>query len=308
MDYNIEVDSEPGKGSVFTLTMSMGLSETSPKEAAERAVAAKCLSGLKSLVASSDGIARKALCGILADMGMSVASVDSIEDALGRVKSSDGEEGFDIVFVDGVILSGDWLEFVESFKRENASHKTLLCIISSVTAFNERRKIKELSGVVFVRKPVCPFRLQTLLFSSLKDFQGETEASIESGELLFNGKLVLVVEDNDISRKFVSRALKKFGCEVDEAANGKLAVDKMELGSVYDLVIMDCHMPLMDGFAATKSIREMETAGRHVKILAMTAMASEEDRLECLNAGMDDYISKPVRIKDIKDKLKSLLA
>jgi CheY-like chemotaxis protein len=106
---------------------------------------------------------------------------------------------------------------------------------------------------------------------------------------------VLVAEDNAINQKVAMRLLEKLGCRVDVAATGKEAVEMIEL-LPYDLVFMDCQMPEMDGFEATRLVRQKEmVTGRHVPIVAMTAHAMQGDRENCLAAGMDDYIAKPVQ-------------
>src|SRR5262249_46491570 len=106
---------------------------------------------------------------------------------------------------------------------------------------------------------------------------------------------VLVVEDNVVNQKVVVRLLEKLGCRIDVAANGHEAIT-MLAQMAYDLVFMDCQMPEMDGFAATEAIRQREVcSGQHIPIIAMTANALQGDRERCLEAGMDDYISKPVK-------------
>ena len=113
---------------------------------------------------------------------------------------------------------------------------------------------------------------------------------------------MLLAEDEPITRKLLHRHLVTQGYQVLEASNGKEAVEAVKKNT-YDLILMDCQMPEMDGYEATREIRKLEGEKRHTPIIAMTAHALEGDREKCLAAGMDDYISKPVR----KEKLKEVL-
>jgi signal transduction histidine kinase/CheY-like chemotaxis protein len=117
---------------------------------------------------------------------------------------------------------------------------------------------------------------------------------------------VLVVEDNDVNQEVAATILRKLGCSVEVAGDGKQAVE-MAVRNPYDLIFMDCQMPGMDGFEATAEIRRREAAsGHHAKIVAMTAHSMDEDKDRCLGAGMDDYISKPATYEDFQAVLKRL--
>jgi CheY-like chemotaxis protein len=117
---------------------------------------------------------------------------------------------------------------------------------------------------------------------------------------------VLLAEDNIVNQKLAVRMLEKLGCRVDVAADGQEAITMLAM-LPYDLVFMDCEMPELDGYAATREIRRREGPSRHTPIIAMTAHAMAGDREKCLGAGMDDYISKPVHMVNLEEALRRWL-
>jgi len=134
----------------------------------------------------------------------------------------------------------------------------------------------------------------------------EADAAALEGKMKMESSRVLVVEDNDVNQEVAATILRKLGCVVEVAGNGKQAVKMAEITS-YDLIFMDCQMPGMDGFEATGEIRKYEeTSGHHSKIVAMTAHTTDEDRERCLTAGMDDYIGKPATYEDFQAVLRRL--
>ena len=175
---------------------------------------------------------------------------------------------------------------------------------------HDRERLK-IAG--YIMKPVT----QSELFNLIVDVMGlssngqleESNPREAPSEILARRKLnVLLAEDNKVNQTLAIRMLEKQGHHVDLANDGKEAV-VMSGSGTYDLILMDVQMPIMDGLDATRAIRDREQqagVGEHVLIVAMTAHAMKGDRELCIAAGMDDYLSKPIRMKEFSEKLKSL--
>ena len=134
---------------------------------------------------------------------------------------------------------------------------------------------------------------------------GENSNNHKNGSR-FAGRRVLLVEDNIVNQKVAAALLKKLGCRVDVAANGREALALIEQ-LPYELVFMDCQMPELDGYQATRELRLLEGAVSHTPIVALTAGAMAEDRERCMQAGMDDYLSKPVRPRQLSEMVAKYL-
>ncbi len=127
----------------------------------------------------------------------------------------------------------------------------------------------------------------------------------EEDNLRLEGSKILLVEDSRINQAFVEEVLAQLACNVTTVSNGQEALDTLS-GQTYDLVLMDCQMPVMDGFEATKRICALKGRGaidKDLPVLALTANAMKGDRQRCMDAGMNDYITKPVRKKELKEKI-----
>jgi CheY-like chemotaxis protein len=161
----------------------------------------------------------------------------------------------------------------------------------------------------FIAKPTRRRHLEAIVLGTLgRDLGAAGTPDPASLSVAMNGHdtrglRVLVAEDNEINHKVIARMLKKLGHEVDVVFNGLEAVEACARGG-YDLVLMDCQMPEMDGYAATGMIRQQPGRYGRVPIIALTADASTADRDRCLAAGMDDFLGKPVRPRDLADTLR----
>jgi CheY-like chemotaxis protein len=159
-------------------------------------------------------------------------------------------------------------------------------------------------------KPVRPFELSSSIRYAM-EYSSKTEKKVESFPTLefaeFRKKKLLVVEDNIINQKIAQIMLEKIGFIVDVVANGHEAVESIKIIE-YDLILMDCQMPVMDGFDATKAIRKLEKqqiikSKKAITIIAMTANVMKGDEEKCIECGMDDYLSKPINPNELHSSL-----
>jgi signal transduction histidine kinase/DNA-binding response OmpR family regulator len=218
---------------------------------------------------------------------------------------------YDIILVDWYMPELDGLEMVKEIEKITDNIPDVVVISSA--DWNEIREEAVKNNITrHIMKPIFP----SVLYDEISNIVGVTEEQTEDNEYElensanWEGKNVLLVEDNDMNRMIVLGLLEDSGIEFTEVVNGYLALREFETNpDKYDLILMDVQMPVMDGLTATKKIRTTPNIDRakSVPIVAMTANAFNEDRIECLNAGMDDYISKPIDIKELYRVLRDFL-
>jgi CheY-like chemotaxis protein len=187
-----------------------------------------------------------------------------------------------------------------------------IILLTSMGHWSEIQKTEGVGVDACLLKPVRQSQLMSVLAATwTKKFSPECGRPQEShqarpnAERLFGGTnfRVLLAEDNVVNQKVAVRMLERFGLRVDVACNGQEAVRMVKL-LPYDLIFMDCQMPEMDGYEATGAIRRLEESQRHVPIIALTAEAMDDARERCLQAGMDDHITKPIRPKDLAESVR----
>jgi two-component system sensor histidine kinase/response regulator len=160
-------------------------------------------------------------------------------------------------------------------------------------------------SVLFVAKPMRRPALLLAIESAIRDHYLERISHPPLPEKFGSGVVrILVAEDNKVNQLIARLFLEKLGCQIEIVENGRDACAAVERGG-YDLVFMDCHMPIMDGFDATRRIRQMQAGGPRTPIIALTAAVLEEERQQCYEAGMDDFLSKPLSPADLKRALRN---
>ncbi len=314
MGGEIWVESSEGQGSAFHFTALFATAEMQ-SQAASPGVAAE-LHGLSLLVVDDNETNRRILCEMTRGWGMRPVPAESGAAALAVLETAQ-QNGtpFRAILIDATMPGMDGFELAErirtGIKRNPFQTEATVLMLTSGGRPGEAKRCRQLGISAYLLKPVGKADLLAAILKALSLHQAETNASVplvtrhtlrESAHKL----RILVAEDNQVNQAVIMRALQKMGHTPVLAENGKAAVASASTEK-FDLVFMDVQMPEMDGLAATAAIRQSEkVSGLHLPIFAMTAHAMKGDRERCLEAGMDGYITKPVRFSDIEQTLAGL--
>jgi PAS domain S-box-containing protein len=295
MGGRIEMTSEPGKGSRFEIVLTL------EKVLAASPPVLRELAELRVLVADPNRAVRTAIAGPLRWLGARVEEAASGDEAVTRLLGAPKADPFSVALVDLQMRDALGAAIGARIRAESALATLRLVLLGSATERGDAERLQADRSAAVVTKPV---RLAPLLHALRSLLQGPSapEAKAERPGALprvepLAGMRVLLAEDNPVNQKVGRKLLERLGCRVDTALNGNEALAALERAS-YDAILMDCQMPELDGYEATREIRERERSaaqGRRIPIIAMTANAMSGDRDACLAAGMDDYLSKPVK-------------
>jgi len=316
MGGEIGVDSEPGKGSTFWFTVTLLSQPLEGKSDVEQLM--KSLVGLRGLIVDDNAVNRAILKNQLRSWGMSCDTAENGFQALEKLQESAGAgKPYDVAILDWHMPEMDGIELTRHIRREYGKKDLLLLMLSSAPFDEESVKATEAGVDLYLSKPVR----QSLLFSCLSTLREEAVAAAagEGGEqgvgpagvqsLPFRAR-ILLVEDNLVNQDVAREMLHYMNCRVEVAENGRAALD-IAARQEFDLILMDCHMPEMDGFAAAAEIRRREaekgTKGR-VPIIALTGDVQTGVREQCQAAGMDDFLGKPFYMNDLQNMLGRWLA
>jgi PAS domain S-box-containing protein len=296
----IGVESAPGGGSTFWFTARL---KRQPD--ARPGAAARPLQGRLALVACASETVCAILGGQLEASGMIVRTAHDLKHARGTLEDESSDD-IDLVVVDAALPGLDlpgWVREVRA--RSRAARVVVLAPIGARIA-TEGADAPDAVLTKPVRPSVLEARLLALLTGEplVTDPEPSGAGEVEPDP---HAPLVLVVEDNDINRAVAVRTLERLGYRAASARNGAEAVEKF-VPETYAAVLMDCQMPVMDGYEATAQLRAAEAGRPPTPIVAMTAGALAGDRERCLAAGMDDYISKPVAFEDLAAALRRWVA
>ncbi|OQA35069.1 MAG: Signal transduction histidine-protein kinase BarA [Betaproteobacteria bacterium ADurb.Bin341] len=309
MGGTIHVESQLGKGSHFTFTACLGVQDDSKQE--RRTALPAELKGMRVLVVDDNPSAREILSATLESFSFEVNQAASGEEGLAELENSADKQPYQLVLMDWKMPGMDGIEASERIKTNDKISQTPSILMVTAYGREDVSSRAESAGIDgFLVKPVSHSSLLDAIMDTLGQKSDDRsclllKAPRDSEELkAIRGARVLLVEDNRINQQVATELLEEAGMLVTLAENGKKSLKAVQ-SSNFDLVFMDIQMPEMDGHTATREIRKWEKAGEHcrVPIVAMTAHAMAGEREKCLEAGMDDYLTKPID----QDRLIALL-
>jgi len=307
MGGNIHVESALGAGSTFSFTSSFEKQETQSHEDS-RTVPMGMLTGARALIVESTAINRGILHAQMSNWGMTnrvaatpAQAIDMLAQAAARGAP------YDIAIIDVGLPGMDALELARSIRSSAAIAKVRLVMLSRRQVDIRNARVAGIDACL--AKPVRQSVLYECLVNVMAGQPQEAAAAkavyepvnVVPGGMRGN---ILLVEDNLINQQVALGMLQSQGYSVTVANNGREAL-AAHAQDAFDLILMDCHMPEMDGFEATREIRgrELSSIGKRVPVIAVTANAMAQDREECLKAGMDDHLSKPFSMLTLQDML-----
>jgi PAS domain S-box-containing protein len=312
MGGEIGVESVPDKGSTFHFLIPLA---KQPKETQRPLPPPESLAGRRILIVDDNATNRFVLREMLYHQGCEVSDAGNGTEAMHLLREAAAAgQPYDLAILDMMMPEIDGETLGRNIQADPAIAGTLLVMLTSIGERGDAVRLKEAGFTSYLTKPVRGSQLYQCLGMALglRDSGADTKkAPLVTVHTLAEHRRrlrVLVAEDNVVNQMVALKILEKLGCLGEAVSNGQEALDALERGG-YDLVLMDIQMPEMDGIAATQAIRERESvSGAHIPIIAMTAHAMAGDRERCLGAGMDNYVSKPVRAPELAEKIDKVIA
>ena len=303
MGGRIEVRSEPGVGSCFHFELTAGLAEDAGTEAN---LPPEELNGLRVLIVEDNPTNRTILQNQVASWGAFQGSAEDGFQALEILRATAARgEAYDLALIDMKMPGMNGIELALAIKADPAISAMRLIMLSSMMSSGEVAAAKKAGILNYLTKPVRQADLCRAVLDALgAPRSAPPRAPVSEIAQPAHGTRVLLAEDNTVNQMVAVAMLNKLGCIVEVVRNGREALAAMTPGR-FDIVLMDCQMPEMDGFEATRTLRTLEAEGGRARIpvIALTANALEGDRERCLNAGMDDYLAKPYKPEHLKNML-----
>lgn len=303
MGGTIKVTSRQGEGSEFIVTVPL---KKLAKEEVE--VRVKEMEGLHALVVDDDFNTCDSVSNMLIQIGMRAEWTMSGREAILRTRQAlSRNDEYRVYVIDWLVPDMNGVEIVRQIRREVGESAPII-ILTAYDWADIEDEAKEAGVTAFCSKPLFLSDLRRCLLNILRPQKEDPVELMKRKDL--QGQRLLLVEDIDLNREIACEILSEAGFIIEEAENGKIAVEQLqEKGAgYYSLVLMDIQMPVMDGYAATRSIRALEDQElASIPIIAMTADAFQEDKKRALDAGMNAHISKPIEVGKLLDELEKIL-
>jgi signal transduction histidine kinase/CheY-like chemotaxis protein len=314
MGGKIWVESEVRRGSEFHFTAKLGLAHAKPAEPGALAPMVN-LSGVKVLVVDDNRTNRRILEGMLKRWEMNAASVEGAEEALEQLCAALAMgDPFELILTDMHMPKMDGFALVERIRQRPELSAATIMMLTSAGHRGDAARCEELGVSAYLLKPIRQSLLREAVARVLgtKEQEGAipliTRHSLQGSQKPSASLRILLAEDNLVNQRLAMRLLEKRGHSVVVAGNGRETFAAFESGG-FDLILMDLQMPEMDGFEATAAIRDREReGGNRISIVALTAHAMKGDREKCLAAGMDGYLTKPIRPQELDELLEFYVA
>ena len=308
MGGEIGVDSVEGQGSTFWLRLTLPVAE------ALRPLPQARLEDTRVLIVDDLEVNLRILQGLMAHDRMQVTAVTNAADALDRLRAAAAAgEAFQLAVLDFMMpqVDGEALMRAIRVEPDPVVARIPAVLLSSSGQKGDAMTYSEMGFSGYLAKPVEATALRRVLATVLamkgevvsaetlvtRHLVEETETPPQEKVTRLSGR-ILMAEDVAANQKVARLMLERFGLDVDIAGNGREAVDRAQRAR-YDLILMDCQMPELDGYDATREIRAGEVAGQHIPIVALTAHALADERQKCLDCGMDDFLTKPFRMREL---------
>lgn len=299
MEGSIDCQSEQGKGTTFTVVLDLPIAEQQRGEMK--------LEGLEVLIVDDDAVLLETAVDTMQSLGLAVEQASNGLEALGMITHRECTgKNYDIVILDLKMPDIDGIETIRRIRAEIKSNVPIL-LISAYSWSDIEDQAKDAGANGFLSKPLFRSTLYDKISETLGTKTQSAESENDDSDLA--GMNILIAEDNDINWEIISALLSMYGITTERAENGRICLEKVQQAEKgkYNLVFMDIQMPEMNGLDATRAIRALEDSwASAIPIVAMTADAFSENISECLEAGMNGHIAKPIDIKLVINMIRKI--
>jgi CheY-like chemotaxis protein/anti-sigma regulatory factor (Ser/Thr protein kinase) len=315
MGGKIELESQKNKGSKFIVRLKLPVENTIE---AFQVPDENNLDGIKALIVDDSPVNRQIMKEHLNSWGVNLEEADCGEKALEILhKAFERKEPFDMAILDFHMTGMNGEELAWAIKHDEEIQSVILVMLSSAENDFTNKTLDELGFSAYHKKPIRPSRLKSILSrawserlqpATTRKMEEKTEKKEELPRFKANA---LVVEDNIVNLKLAKKLLDKYDCSYKTAMDGMEALELFKKKeNHFDIIFMDCQMPNMDGFDASIAIRKYEAKKnlQRTAIVAFTAHAMDSDKERCLDSGMDDFLTKPLRMDKLTEIMNKYLA